>query len=361
MLERIWKAILRRRYYSLLGIPAFFLWLLSFVYRLGVWLKKQFTRHPKCVGVPVISVGNITVGGSGKTPLVAFIARDLLNVGIRVGIVSSAYGRQDSRPFVTEGYYVQKMTTDATGDEVKLLAMGLPDAVFSVDRNKTQAALALAESGKVDVLIVDDGFQHFGLARDIDIVAFDAGVEPRHLKAFPYGLLREPISALTRAEVIIVTRAKLAVDLNNVKRRLQGISPASELYHASFHIESIIGPEQTLPVKYLDDKSAFLFAGVGNFHALKRQVSALVADIDFALELSDHQRYDQPLLRHIKRLVDRHESDVILTTMKDWVKLGDFDFGREIYYLDLEVDLDPGEERLVEYLRTRLRLPKGAA
>jgi tetraacyldisaccharide 4'-kinase len=356
MLERIWKTILRRRQYSLLSIPAFFLWLLSFVCRLAVWAKRRLTREPLRVAVPVISVGNITVGGSGKTPLVSFLARDLLNAGIRVGIVSSAYGRTGKQPFVAAGYNVRQMATSETGDEVKLLALALPEAMFSVDRHKAQAARALAETGKVDVLIVDDGFQHFGLARDVDIVAFDAGVKPRYLRAFPYGILREPVSALTRTDVIVVTRAKLAVDLNNVKRRLQRIAPASELYHASFHLESIVGREQTLPVKYLHDKSAFLFAGVGNFRALRRQVAALVADIDCALELSDHQRYDQPLLTRIKHMADTHESDVILTTLKDWVKFGDFDFGRETYYLDLEVDLDPGEERLIEYLRTKLQL-----
>jgi tetraacyldisaccharide 4'-kinase len=361
MLERIWKLILRRRYYSLWSIPAFFLWLLSFPCRLAVRLKRNLTRHPTRVATPVISVGNITVGGSGKTPLVAFLARDLLNAGVRVGIVSSAYGRPDKRPFVAEGYKVQQMNTDATGDEVKLLAMGLPEATFSVDSNKTRAAQALAETGKADVLIVDDGFQHFALARDVDIVAVDAGVKPRFLKPFPYGILREPTSALSRADVIIITRAKLAVDLNNVKRRIQRLAPDSEMYHASFVLENLVGREQTMSVKYLEDKSVFLFAGVGNFRALRRQVSALAGDLDFALELSDHQRYDRTLLRRIKHLADRHESDVIVTTQKDWVKLGDFDFEREIYYLELAVDLDPGEERLIEYLRARLSLPRGHA
>ena len=96
---------------------------------------------------------------------------------------------------------------------------------------------------------------------------------------------------------------------------------------------------------------------MGNFRSLKRQVTALAGDLDHALELSDHQTYGPALLRRIRRLADRYDSDLILTTGKDWVKLHGFDFGRETYYLDLSVDLDPGEERLLAYIREKLGLP----
>ena len=358
MLERMWKKILRRRRLSLWGIPAFFLWLASLVYRLGYRFHRQGAADAVKVGVPVISVGNITVGGSGKTPLVGFIAHDLLNEGIRVGVVSSAYGRQGVTEFVEPGYKVQQMAVTETGDEVKLLAMSLPEAVFSIHPTKLVAAQRLAESSLVDVMIVDDGFQHVKLARDLDIVAYDAGVKKRYLKMFPYGILREPKHALKRADIVIVTRAEFARDLRGLKRQISKLAPKAEMYHAGFGTVNIIGREQTLSSKYLEDKSVFLFAGVGNFRSLRRQVSALSSDLDHALELSDHQEYDSELLAEIKRQADKHDSDLILTTLKDWVKLGDFDFGREIYYLDLNVDLDPGEEKLLAYICDKLKLPR---
>ena len=348
MLERIWKKIIRRESYTLWELPAFLLWLISLVYRVALRLRRAVSGDPIKVSVPVVSVGNITVGGSGKTPLVACLAKDLIAEGIRVGIVSSGYGRRDYTPFLAPGYKVQEMEVTQTGDEVMLLAHTLPEARFSVHQRKVEAARRLADSGKVDIIIVDDGFQHLQLARDIDLVAFDAALGRRQLKPFPYGMLREPLTALARADIIVVTRARTAADISAIKRELRRIIPDASLYDAAFHSENIIGRDRQLSVKYLDGKSVFLFAGVGNFGALERQVSELSADLDCALELSDHQRYDQALLERIKRQADHYDSDLVLTTFKDWVKIGDFDFGREFYYLDLAIDLDPGEELLAE-------------
>lgn len=357
MLERQWKKILRRGQFSLLAFPALLLWLASLVYRLLFWLKKKTTQPSVKVEVPVICVGNITVGGTGKTPVVAQLARHLMDDGQRVGIVSSGYGRT-SRDFVLEpGYRLREMPVEVTGDEVKYLTGLLPEAVFAVDTIKAEAARRMAESEMVDVIIVDDGFQHFQLIRDLDIVTYDAGIQKKYLQRFPYGVLREPLSALKRADIIIITRAKFARDLNRLKARLKAINENAEHYHAQFTATEIIGPEQTLPVKYLEDKSVFLFAGVGNFRSLRRQVIALCTDLDYALELSDHEVYDEQLLLEIRSLADKYDSDLILTTGKDWVKVEGFDFGRDIYYLNQTVDLDPGEEKLVAHVLQKLGLP----
>jgi len=256
------------------------------------------------------------------------------------------------------GYKVQKRPADETGDEVQLLAALLPEAIFSVDRSKSAAAQCLADSASVDLIIVDDGFQHFGLARDLDIVTYDAAVSRRMLKPFPYGVLREPLSALKRADVIIITRSNFARDRGLLQRRLKQINPDAAYYYAPFIIDELVGHDRRLPVKYLEDKSVFLFAGVGNFGPLRRQVAALSGDLDYAMELSDHQLYNQRLLSKIKLLANRFDSDVIVTTGKDWVKLGDFDFGREIYYLTQSIDLDPGEEKLIAHLHDKLGLKR---
>ena len=356
MLEKIWKKILRRRAFSLLAIPAFFLWLASLVYRLGFFLVRKFTRASVSVDIPVVCIGNITVGGTGKTPMVAQLARYLLNDGHRVGIVSSGYGRQSDEAVLAPGYKLQSMEVDATGDEVKYLASLLPEAIFAVDVVKSEAVKKIAGSKLVDLVIVDDGFQHFSLDRDLDIVTYDAGIKKKFLKPFPLGVLREPLTALKRADVIVITRAKFAKDLHRLKKRLKRFGRDAQHYHAQFTATELIGREQTLPVKYLEDKSVFLFAGVGNFRSLERQVMALCADLDCAVELSDHQVYDDRLLTEIKTTADKHDSDLILTTGKDWVKVEGFDFNREIYYLNQTVDLDPGEEKLTAYLRQKLGL-----
>ncbi|UCC44354.1 MAG: tetraacyldisaccharide 4'-kinase [Candidatus Zixiibacteriota bacterium] len=356
MIERIWKLILRRRTLSLLAIPAALLWIVSLFYRLLFLIYRATRPAPKKLNVPVISVGNITVGGTGKTPMVRLVASGLLSEGLRVGVVSSGYGRDETSPVLSEGYRLAEVDAARVGDEVCMLARQLPQAVFTIDESKTQAAETLAEIGMVDVVVVDDGFQHFGLARDLDIVTYDAALKKRVLHGFPFGVMREPLNALRRADIIVVTRAKFAEDITLLRERLGRISPEADVYQAGFHAVEIIGRESRHRVKYLEDKSVFLFAGVGNFRTLKQQVMALAGDLDEAMELSDHQRYDQTVLQHIKNRADRRGSDVILTTGKDWVKLGAFDFGREMYYLGLSVDLDPGEERLIENIVGRLDL-----
>ena len=360
MFEKYWKKILRRRRLSLLAIPAFFLWVASFVYRFLFYLKRATTKASVKVGVPVVSVGNITVGGTGKTPLVGFLARFLLDEGYRVAIVSSGYGRASDESVLKAGYKLQNMSAEVTGDEVRLLAEMLPDAIFAIDKIKAEAARNAAASGECDIIIVDDGFQHFPLVRDLDIVAYDAGIRRGLLNPFPYGMLREPVKALKRADIIIITRAKFARDLHRLRTRLRAVNPQAEHYNARFSATDLLGADQTRSVKYLEDKSVFLFAGIGNFRSLRRQVAALCADLDYALELSDHQVYDHKLLAHIKTTADQYDSDLILTTGKDWMKTADFDFGREIYYLNQVVDLDPGEEKLIAFLKDKLKLEKSA-
>ncbi|MDH4033306.1 MAG: tetraacyldisaccharide 4'-kinase [candidate division Zixibacteria bacterium] len=358
MLEQLWKKVLRRGSLSWLILPAALLWLVSLAYRLARVIHRRTAGAQVDAGVPVISVGNITVGGSGKTTSVGMLGRLLLQEDIRVGIVSSGYGRADQTSFLEPGYRVQTMDSRLTGDEVKHLAGLLPEALFSVDRSKSEAALRLGAGGGVDVIIVDDGMQHIKLHRDLEIVTFDASVADQFLKPFPLGVLREPLSALTRADVILVTRANLADDPGARQTQFASLFPQAKIYRAQFLPSELVGRDRRWPIKYLEDKSVLLFAGIGNFRAMSRQVTTLCADLDQAIELSDHQRYDQTVLQKIKTAADSHDSDLLLTTGKDWVKLGDFAFGREIYYLVQSIDLDPGEEKLVRYIIERLNLKR---
>ncbi len=352
--EQIWKKIINRKGLTLLAIPGFCLWLISLFYRSFLGVRRLLASRPEKLSLPVISVGNITVGGTGKTPLVGFLAGALEDEGLKVGIVSSAYGRRDQKPFLEPGYRLQRMNVAVTGDEVQLLAQQVPNVIFSVANSKLDAARALAESGDVDVIILDDGFQHTKLARDINIVAFDAAVKRRVMRPFPAGTLRENIKGLSRADIIIITRAKFAKDITKLSETVQGYSTTAELYNARFSATTLSNQRRSFPVKYLEDKSLFLFAGIGNFQALRKQVDALCSDLDGWLEFDDHQQYTQETVDRINRLANRHDSDLLLTTAKDWAKLAHFKFDRELFYLDLVIDLDPGEETLIRNIMKRL-------
>jgi len=356
MLEAIWKRILRRGRISLWSIPAGALWIISLGYRVAVCCRTAKPKDQLKVGVAVISVGNVAVGGSGKTPMVKSLAQSLIQSGLRVGIVSSGYRRSGVELLLEYGRAISARTAEEIGDEVKMLAHDLPRALFAVHPSKAEGARRLASQGGVDVVIVDDGFQHTGLYRDLDIVTFDAAVPKSWLRFFPYGILREPLAALSRADVIVITRADFSPDISELKSEIRSRAPQAALYAARFNIGRLIGRKRRLPIKYLEDKSVLLFAGVGHFDSLQRQMRALSGTLAEAVELADHQRYDQATLGRIRGLVDTLQPDVVVTTAKDWVKVGNFDFGREFYYLDLQVDLDPGEEHLTSLVMERLGL-----
>lgn len=357
MFERLWKKILRRKGLSLWSIPAGLLGIAALIYwPLSIYNRVRKRTQVK-VNVPVISIGNISVGGSGKTPLVEFLARQLMLNDFRVGIVSSGYGRTIETSFLESGHNVVNMSVEETGDEVMLLAHTLHDALFSVDRQKFRAAERLASSGKVDLIIVDDGFQHHQLARDFDIVTFDAAVPRRNQKLLPFGLLREPFDTIRLADAVIITRANIAKDITGLQKRLKRHIPSTTtVYSANFMMDELVGKSQTHPIKYLEDKRVFIFAGIGSFSSFRKQIKSLAAGIDGQLELGDHQKYDMATLEKIKKLAAKKKSDVIITTAKDWVKIGDFDFGIEHYYVSLAVDLDPGEEKLVQDITKKLNL-----
>jgi tetraacyldisaccharide 4'-kinase len=330
----------------------------SLGYRVAVRRHSVKPRDQQRVEVPVISVGNVAVGGSGKTPMVKLLAQSLNQCGLRVGIVSSGYKRSGIEPLLEDGRAISSRTAEETGDEVKMLAHDLPYALFAVHPSKAEGARQLASQGGVDVIIVDDGFQHAGLYRDLDIVTFDAAVPKSWLRLFPYGILREPLTALSRADVIVLTRADFSPDISELKAEINSRAPQATLYAARFNIGRLIGRKRRLPIKYLEDKSVLLFAGVGHFDSLQRQIRALSGTLAKAVELADHQRYDQATLGRIRSLMNKLRPDVVVTTAKDWAKVGNFDFGREFYYLDLQVDLDPGEEHLTSLVMERLGLTR---
>lgn len=358
MLEILWKKFLRRRRITLWSLAVFPLWICSLFYRLGFNIQKLLSRSRVKLEVPVVSIGNISVGGTGKTTLVGFLADALFKEGLRVGLVSSGYGRVSEETIIEKGYKLVSRSVEETGDEMLFLASMLPDTLFAIGRSKAETARALSQKADVDIVLIDDGFQHFALDRDIDIVTYDAAVDVQVLKPFPYGVLRESQKSLKRADIIIITRSDFARNITRLKNRLSQYNKDAAMYHARFVAGELIGHDTRRQIKYLEDKSVFLFAGIGNFDSFRRQVHALVADIDGVCELSDHQVYDERLCRKLAATAERYGSDLILTTGKDFVKLAGFDFGREIYYLSQTIDLDPGEEKLVGYLKRKAEAGK---
>jgi tetraacyldisaccharide 4'-kinase len=356
MFEQMWRKIIRSYGFSPWRLLQPILWLLSVGYRAGLALRRWTAGPPVELTIPVLSVGNITVGGAGKTPLVLHIARKLTELNVRVGIVASGYGRSGDEPLLESGRILSRRDAHQIGDEVKLLATRLPDVLFAIDRTKTLAARKLAATGSAQVIIVDDGFQHCRLKRNLDIVALDTSVRPRLHRLLPGGILREPLAGLQRADIVILTRTDLCDDRRFFDEITSGLPASTAKFSAQFVLEELIGPNQRIAITSLRGRRVLLFAGIGNFAALQSQVETLCGGPVTTMELGDHQSYDRSLVERIRRAGEAAEADLFVTTEKDWMKVSSFDFGHEIYYVAQKVELEPGGDQLIEMLTRRLGL-----
>ncbi|UCH10295.1 MAG: tetraacyldisaccharide 4'-kinase, partial [Fidelibacterota bacterium] len=177
-------------------------WWRNFFYHIGFFITRR-------VSVPVVSVGNLSVGGTGKTPATIYLARYLLGLGFKVGIVSRGYGRRTSGTVLVSDARKILVTPVEAGDEPYLMATRLSKVPVVVDEDRYRGATEMISRFKTDILILDDAFQHRSLARDCNIVLLDAGAPPSDYRIFPYGTLREHLGALRRADLVVWTRTNI--------------------------------------------------------------------------------------------------------------------------------------------------------
>ena len=260
--------------------------------------------------VPVISIGNLTLGGTGKTPLVAWAAALLARHGRRPAIVSRGYSAARGE----------------RGDEAAELALLLPDVPHVADRDRV-AAVARAVAGGADAVVLDDGFQHRRLARDLDVVAVDATDPFGCGRLFPRGLLREPLRGLARGQAVILTRSS-AVDADRraaIRAALtaaRGGAPPllwAEADHRPVGLRDAAGA--TRPLAALRGSRVFAFAGIGNPSAFRAAVEPLAAEVVGFRPLPDHHPYTPADLEALGRAASAARADLAVTTLKDLVKV----------------------------------------
>lgn len=291
----------------------------------------------------VISVGNLTLGGTGKTPMVLWIAERLLAEGKKLGIL-------------TRGYRGQKSATGATSDEVQLLQSRLGDRLaFGVGPNRYAHGRELVKRG-VEWFILDDGFQHLRLARDVDLVLIDATNPFGNGHLLPAGRLREPKSALARADIIVITRADRAPAVEAAIRRESN----APIFYARTRLDSIrsfadgqIGGE----VQPAQLGKLFAFCAIGN-------PAAYLADLrQWALQIAgrhffpDHHRYTQRDDATIEREARASGASALICTEKDLPNLHAIQHRFPIFYCSISLIID----RDVEFWRTVLSLARSRA
>lgn len=260
------------------------------------------------VGVPVVSVGNLTVGGTGKTPLVEWLARWFHARGVKVGIVSRGYGSKKGRP----------------NDEALELASSLPDVPHVQNTDRVAAARAAIDAKGCELILLDDGFQHRRLHRDLDIVLLDALAPFGYGRLLPRGLLREPVSSLARAQVVCLSRADLIAESERVeiRERVRALAPDAtcvELAHRPRGLLSSSGEEA--PLASLAGRSIAAFCGIGNPAAFRASLDQCSYQVVAWREFQDHHPYDERDIAALAEWAGKGAAEAVVCTNKDLVKL----------------------------------------
>ena len=283
-------------------------------YRRG-WL------HRVRLGVPVISVGNISVGGTGKTPTVIALVRELAHLGRRPAVLTRGYRRSSRDPVVVVGPDPRQGVAEV-GDEPLEMARRLPGVPVVVDADRVQGGREAIRLG-ADVLVLDDGFQHMALERDLDLVLLDAGDPWGGGHVPPRGRLREPLSALRRASAFLVTKAPVdgRAVVEEIEARLKEIAPGKQVFVARLRPNRVrVAEEGWRNPEVLRGRRVLAFAGLGRPEAFAVSLAEAGADVVATQWFGDHQEYTQ---RDVDRVLARAGAvdATPVTTAKDAVKL----------------------------------------
>ncbi|HZI65359.1 MAG TPA: tetraacyldisaccharide 4'-kinase [Thermoanaerobaculia bacterium] len=272
-------------------------------------------------GRPVVSVGNLTFGGTGKTPFVLFLARRLRFEGKRPAIVSRGYGRRTRGVVVVSEGNGPVVGPDEGGDEPVAMALRLPAVPVVVGERRVDAARAAIALG-ADLLLLDDGYQHLPLARDVDILLLDAADPFGGGSLPPAGSLREPLAALARADAFVFTRVDRAAPSAEARAELRRRNPDAPLFTARIRAAGL-ADESGAPVDSatLAGRRFVAVCGIAHPKAFFTSLSELDLAPDELLAFPDHHRYGRRDLERIRRAADRSGSAWIATTEKDAVKL----------------------------------------
>jgi tetraacyldisaccharide 4'-kinase len=334
-----------------------------------LWLYRHRIIRPNTLGCQVISVGNLTVGGTGKTPVVEVFARNLQQQGRKVAILSRGYKSREL-PFLEK--MVQRITTgkietpprvvsdgkrllldsDTAGDEPYMLASNLPDVAVVVDKDRVKAGkYAIKELG-CDTLILDDGFQYLKLGHRLDIALVDQTNPFGGGHLLPRGLLREPMRNIKRAGFIFITKCAEggAPELKEQLRRLNPVAEISECRHAPKFLKDVFG-STTHDFSWLKGRKIAAVSGIAVPESFENALRSFGAEIVYTRRFTDHHRFTQQEIINTINWSIKRGAEAILTTEKDAVRFPFVD-RRDIpvIFMRVQIEMLSGEEEFMDWI-----------
>ncbi|MCX6344490.1 MAG: tetraacyldisaccharide 4'-kinase [Armatimonadetes bacterium] len=324
------------------------LWPLTIVYRVGlavylsiyaIGLRKKYRLK-----VPVISVGNLTFGGTGKTPAVQAICRMLTERGKRVVILSRGHGGSAAGTVIVSDGKSILCENSESGDEPMLLAATLPGVPVVVGKDRRLTGKLACERFDPDVIILDDGLQYWQLHRDLDIVVLDAMKPFGSGWALPAGDLREPVSGLKRAGIVLLGNALDMPDdmLGHLTERIRRIAPEAKQFksaHRPVYFRNAATGE-ILDIDWVWHLSVVAFCGIGKPRSFIDMLESLDAYVRESLVFPDHHAYGQSDFDLISRSVASRGAQVVITTAKDLARIGGNMPIQNLYVLDITLEIE---------------------
>jgi len=343
-----------------------FSWLFRFLVILRLRLFRKGWKEQTHMGTLVISIGNITVGGTGKTPVVELFSKTLRERGRNVAILSRGYkskkldkpqewnskvtGRpipeEDMPKVVSTGVLPPLLEANYAGDEPYMLAKNLDNVAVVVDKDRVKSArFAINEFG-TDTIILDDGLQYLKIGHSIDVVLVDYNSPFGTGALLPRGTLREPPRNLCRADYIFITKCKKAHNEKLIKRirKYNKTAEIIECTHGAVHVENVFTGEVE-PLSFLDGKYVAAISGIAVPESFEKKLTGLGSKVLFHRTFSDHHSFSQEEIDRFMRRCVHRDAEIIVTTEKDAVR---FHRPKEldvpVYFLRIEIDILSGQE-----------------
>jgi len=349
------------------------------IVQIRIWRYRSSWKKQHHLGTQVIAIGNITVGGTGKTPVVELLAKSLRDQGRRVAILSRGYKSkkldrpqkwQDKQGFAIPGEAMPKVVSTGSallldskfaGDEPFMLARNLDGVAVVVDKNRVKGGLFAVGQLGVDTLLLDDGMQYLDLAHSIDIVLVDAGSPFGTEALLPRGTLREPPKNLRRASYILITKCTGRSN-EALIARIRRYNPTAEIIectHGPIYLEEVFTQERQ-PLEFLKDKWVGAISAIAVPEAFEGSLEKLGARVELRRRFADHYRFSRKEVETFMHRCVERDMELILTTEKDAVRFPrPSSIDVPVYFLRIEVEILKGQE-VWDDLVTRICNPPAA-
>ncbi len=364
LLKVISKEVRGKRVSCLRGVLCGLSWIFNILVQLRLWLFKHRIIRASTLGCQVISVGNVTVGGTGKTPIVETFARSLQKKGRKVAILSRGYKSRktplwekilkkgERLPRVVSDGKRLLLNSDMAGDEPYMLASNLPDVAVLVDKDRIKSGKYAIRKLGCDTLVLDDGFQYLGLQNRLDIVLVDYTNPFGYNRVLPRGLLREPARNIKRAGFIFITKCppEGAPELKEKLRELNPHAEISECRHSSKYLKNLYTREQ-LDLDFLKGRKVSAISGIAVPESFEHGLRRLGAEIVHHARYADHHRYTQQEIIETINSAARAGAEVIMTTEKDAVRFPLVErCDLPVIYLRVEIEMLSGSDAFNDWI-----------